>query len=34
MRYLFIGYQSVNGLKKFDIDIETIDRAKKQAMFQ
>ena len=34
MSYLFIGYQSVNGLKTFYIDIKTIERVKKQTMFQ
>ena len=32
MRYLFIRYH--NGLKTFHIDIKTIERVKRQTMFQ
>ena len=34
MRYLFIGYQSGNGLKTLYIVIKTNELAKKQTMFQ
>ena len=34
MRYLFIGYCPVNGLKTLYIDIKPIELLKKQIMFQ
>ena len=34
MRYLFIGYQSGKWSENFYIDLETIERVKKQIMFE